>query len=1058
MEKDEIRNYFWKNFIDLININLGKNTTKSHNFVFYKIFNLKHLLSFLICLLYFSASGQQQYWQQQVNYKINVALEDQLHVLNGYIDIEYINNSPYALDSLIFHLWPNAFSSDSTAFAEQKLLLGSNQFYYSDPEARGSISGLGFTAANKNLNWNHFNGQSDIAVIYLNETLAPGDSITISTPFKVDLPQVFSRLGHDGQAYQISQWYPKPAVFDEKGWHPMPYLNLGEYYAEFGNYDVSITLPKNYKVAATGVLQNEEERKWLKQQDSITRRKYIAVDEEDEDGMLIQGFNWMDKNSFPPSDNETKTLRFLQDNVPDFAWFADKRYNVLNDHVILNNGQVVNVWSFFTDYKGDLWKSSPKYLKNSVEFISKKVGAYPYEHVTAVEGSLLEAAGGMEYPMITLIGDVSSSRMLEQVIVHEVAHNWFQAMIGTNERQYPWMDEGITSYYENLYFEEFYPNRTLLPEPLNQSPGKAFNLEGLTERRLYEFLLRDLSKQNIDQPVGAPAADFTELNLGIGVYQKTSMALTHLKKYLGEEVFNSAMEAYFEKWKFKHPYPEDLKAVFQNQIKKGQQIDWLFEEVIKTTGEIDYSIKNVKEQGNKATIMLTNKGNIAAPIVVDAVLDGKIINSKWVNGFQKDTIFDMEVSQQPDYYRIDAAEFTLDINRQNNTYKSQSLFSKANKIRFQFLGSVDDPYKTEIYFLPLIAWNNYDRWMVGLALYNTLFETKTFEYQLLPLYSFTQKDISGAGSIHLNLFPEDLFIRQFDIGLQVKSFHYDDFRFDQEYFKIEPSVKFHLRQRDLREKKKSIIELRHVNIKKDDVVFENDVFDLTSTSYYINEASYSFSNQKVINPFDIKVTLQQHEDFIKTFAEANFNISLKKVKRGIDIRLFAGAFLQNDLEFPNERMFAFNLSGVPGIFDYTFDNYYLGRTEYDGILYQQLYEQQGGLKIRADKFPFGHSDEWLATAIIKVPVPIPFPVSVYGEAGTTAELIKKEAGTEAIVWDLGLALVPFPDIFEIYFPILKSSDLNQAFHSEGKTYLSRITFILNFNNLNPKELIRKSVY
>src|SRR5687767_5265327 len=227
-------------------------------------------------------------------------------MLDGFAKIDYVNNSPDTLRFIWYHLWPNAYKNDMTAFSDHLLENGNTKFYFSDKEDKGYINRMDFKVDGITANLEDHPQHIDIVKLILPQPLLPNQRITISTPFHLKFPYNLSRGGHDGESYQATQWYPKPAVYDKNGWHPMPYLDQGEYYSEFGNYDVRITVPSNYVVAATGELQNEEEKSWLK-----TR----------------SGFDWKpaDKTKlFPESSGDQKTIRFQQNRIHDFAWFADK--------------------------------------------------------------------------------------------------------------------------------------------------------------------------------------------------------------------------------------------------------------------------------------------------------------------------------------------------------------------------------------------------------------------------------------------------------------------------------------------------------------------------------------------------------------------------------------------------------------------------------------------------------------------------------------------------------------------------------------------------------------
>ncbi|MFN5181679.1 MAG: M1 family metallopeptidase, partial [Bacteroidota bacterium] len=398
------------------------------------------------------------YFQQQVNYKIDVELNDKSHILNAFINIEYINNSPDTLKYIYFHFWPNAYKNNKTALAKQLRENGELKMEFLKPSDSGWIDSLNFETNGIKLKLEYDKKNIDIAKLILDKPLPPTQKITLSTPFRVKLPSArISRLGHIGQAYAITQWYPKPAVYDNKGWHPIPYLDQGEFYSEYGNFEVEITLPENYVVGATGdMVENQNELSWLELKINQTKSKIQKREElkkliEKDKSILI------DTLFFPKSSSIKKTLVFKQQNVHDFAWFADKRFNVIKDEVELpHTKNTVTCWSLFTDNNFDLWLNSPEYLKDATYYYSLWNGDYPYKQVTAVDGTI-SAGGGMEYPNITIIGETENEAALENVIMHEVGHNWFYGILGSNERNHAWMDEGINSFNELRYTRTKYP-------------------------------------------------------------------------------------------------------------------------------------------------------------------------------------------------------------------------------------------------------------------------------------------------------------------------------------------------------------------------------------------------------------------------------------------------------------------------------------------------------------------------------------------------------------------------------------------------------------------------
>lgn len=538
---------------------------------------MRLLLLFLV-LIGLPLTAQKDYFQQEVHYDIEVRLDDQLDAIFAQLKLTYVNNSPDTLRELWFHCWPRAYSNHMTAFARQQLRNGNTDFHFSEENERGTLDSLSFRVNGSPVGHAYHNDNPDVVLIRLNQGLLPGSSTTVETPFRVKIPASFSRLGHVGDSYQITQWYPKPAVYDRDGWHPMPYLNTGEYFAEFGTFSVAITLPKNYVVGATGVLQEAEERKWLldkatRDREELNRRGDLA------DYYVVE--------DFPTSAAETKTISYVAEGVHDFAWFADKRFKVLHDTLHLARPQVltelvervqgadkkaVDVWALFTETEAAYWKEATTYLKRATRFYSEQLGVYPYPQVSAVQ-SALSAGGGMEYPMITVIGLSQSAPDLEEVLAHEVGHNWFQGILASNERDHPWLDEGLNSYFEQRYMAKFHPSLPQLREL-----GKTVNLD--------QFGYHYTSRLGVDQPPNTRSDSLSFLNYWISAYSKPALALHELAAKVGQERLDAAFREYYTQWKFRHPGPEDFyEALGKNMDPEAAEG---FRQAMETTNPQNY--------------------------------------------------------------------------------------------------------------------------------------------------------------------------------------------------------------------------------------------------------------------------------------------------------------------------------------------------------------------------------------------------------------------------------------------------------------------------------------
>jgi hypothetical protein len=528
---------------------------RSISYIYRKSGNMKKLAILFTLFISVQATAQENYWQQKIYYNVDVSLDDNEKKLTGKESIIYKNNSPESLPFIWLHLWPNAYKNDSTALFKQ-ISADKSRSKKLGSRTLGSIDGLSFLVNGQPAvtEAHPIAGYIDVVKLILPASLKPGDSLTITTPFNVKLPAYFSRSGYADGEFMVCQWYVKPAVYDKDGWHEMPYLDMGEFYSEYGDYNVNITLPSEYVVAATGSLQTSVELAMYK---SVGRKN--STDRSGKPALYV-----------PADKAGTKTLRYTATNVPDFAWFAKKEFIIQYDTVQLNSGRVVDAFTYYYNNKGSLWKSSIDYVKNSVHFYSDAIGNYDYPVVQAVEGPKNNSSGGMEYPMVTLITSPDAkAESLDAVIAHEVGHNWFMSMLGSNERMHTWLDEGLNTYFQFRYEAEKYRANMVfgaaIPESVKRLPAEQF------QAAVYQALI-NIPMQSA---IATPAADFkTSDEYGMVSYIKTALWMYLLEKAVGKEKVDLAFKNYFNQWKHKHPQPLDMKTSFEKTI--GGRLDTFF--------------------------------------------------------------------------------------------------------------------------------------------------------------------------------------------------------------------------------------------------------------------------------------------------------------------------------------------------------------------------------------------------------------------------------------------------------------------------------------------------
>ncbi|MFN5370768.1 MAG: M1 family metallopeptidase, partial [Bacteroidia bacterium] len=706
--------------------------------------NLSHhflLFSFYLFYSFCLTAQSSDYFQQHVRYSIDVKLDDQRHMLLASETIEYTNHSPQTLNEIWFHLWPNAYKNNETEFARQELASGKTRFHFAKDEDRGFIDSLDFKVDGKPVKLEYDAKHIDIAKIILNEPLKPGDKINISTPFRVKLPSSdFSRLGHTGQQYQLCQWYPKPAVYDKKGWHPMPYVNQGEFFSEYGSFEVRITVPQNYVVAASGVMDpNELEEQQIAENIRKTDAWFAAGMPKASDSLA--------------SSKNTKTLTYRLDKVHDFAWFTDKAYKIRKSSVLLERtGRTVETWVYFTPQNGKEWKNAVQYVNDAVKYYSRWAGDYPYSVCKALDGAL-SAGGGMEYPTITIISPTRDTMMLDEVIAHEVGHNWFYGILGSNERDHAWMDEGTNSYYEKRYMRTKYPNNTPLDAMIAPNLTEKLGIKNFNPYYLQTVTYMLSARNAIDQPLCLHASDFSVLNYAAMVYEKTAVFYNYLAAYLGQETFDAMMLAYFEKWKFKHPYPEDFKLHAESFT--GKNLSWFFDELINTRKRTDYSIGKIKREEKGYTVTVRNRGEMASPIGITLKQAGSMqMQTYWFEGSlnkQKLSVPNAN-PQKGDWLSVNGTGEIPDLNPKNDQ-KSTRGFFRRNKPGIGILTGLERAGKRSLYVFPALGYNVYNGFMTGAMLSNIGIFRKRFEYIAVPMYATGNGELTGSANVDYQMRP-----------------------------------------------------------------------------------------------------------------------------------------------------------------------------------------------------------------------------------------------------------------------------------------------------------------
>ena len=545
----------------------------------------------------------EAYWQQDVNYKIKARLNEKTDIISATEELTYYNNSPDTLSFVFFHLYQNAFQPGSyfDKMTKENGVTPKYGIYEAQKKNTEILELLPDGIALKK------EEDNTIVKVYLTKPLLPNDSVTFSIAFNSYFDsgtqrrrmKMFKTFGY--KHFDGVHWYPRICVYDRKfGWETDQHMEK-EFYGDFGSFDVELNMANDLIVEATGELQNQNQ----------------VLPDELRKQLDISNFKNKPMNSPPsvviPYDSTgrlRKTWKYHAINVHDFAFTADPTYRIGESEW---NG--VKCIALAQEPVASHWQNAAEYTAKIIKTYSEDFGMYVYPKMVVAD-----ARDGMEYPMLTLDGGWDPN--FRDLFTHEVGHNWFFGMVGTNETYRAYMDEGFTQFLTSWACEKIDGPLRVQPKPDSKYVDRFTEPDYIRNSEVFAPFMIDVVRGE-ETNISRHSNDFnTALRHGGGyrnVYFKTAVMLYNLQYVLGEELFSNAMKHYFSQWKIAHPYPED----FRNSIIQYTHVDlnWFFDEWLETSKTIDYSIKSVKAQKifGEYTITLERKGQMQMPIDLEVI-------------------------------------------------------------------------------------------------------------------------------------------------------------------------------------------------------------------------------------------------------------------------------------------------------------------------------------------------------------------------------------------------------------------------------------------------------
>ena len=598
------------------------------------------MLRLFLLLAFVQLSFSQNYWQQHVEYFMDINVDVSDFTFSGKQKLIYTNNSPDTINKVYYHLFFNAFRPGSQMDVRSRTIKDpdsrvGNRIFELTPKDYGSLDVVSLEQNGKEV---VFEQKETILLARLEKPLLPGKKTELSMVFKGQVPLQIRRSGKmnkEGVHLTMTQWFPKLSEYDFEGWHPNPYI-AREFHGVWGDYTVNITIDKNYVIGGTGYLKNANEI----------------------------GHGYSSKNK--EKKEETLTWEFYAPNVHDFAWAADPDYI----HDVQQSDSGVDLHFFYKPDAGEEnWKKLQEDTLGLLEYFEENIGPYPWKQYSVIQGG----DGGMEYAMCTMITVKRSYPSLFGVTAHELAHSWFQHILANNEAKHPWMDEGFTEYITSLAEKDVSGKTSLFP---HKSSYDSY------------YMINKIQLQNpsltIEQPLTIHSDRYDyNFTYGASSYSKGAVFLSQLGYIIGKENLSKTIKRYYNEFKFKHPTPNDFKRVAEKV--SDLELEWYLNDWTRTTNKVDYDLEIFDKDSRDLTIkrmgrmpmpleVLVSFGDGSTAmyyIPIDLMQGNKIFDNNvivleawsWVN---TEYIFEIQGNKKIIKIEIDPSKRLADVNQNKN--------------------------------------------------------------------------------------------------------------------------------------------------------------------------------------------------------------------------------------------------------------------------------------------------------------------------------------------------------------------------------------------------------
>ncbi len=909
--------------------------------------------------------------QNRIN--ISARLYEDTKTLVIQQEIFFVNTSADSLETLFFNDWANSFASKQSKLAKRFAENYDRRFHLASTEARGSTKIKSISDSQYQLlDFKRVKKSEDILEVKLNDALPPGETQQIFLNYEIHIPDArFTGYGAlDDGDFNLKYWFIAPAVYDGS-WQYYSNKNLDDLYMVPTDFSIDISFKKDY------LLINELKQK----QNKITESSEYKT-------VHLEG------------DNRNNTTIYFRQNS-DFLETQTDAVTVITN---ISNSKVIP-------------ERESLIIDKVIGYLDKNLGDYPFEKlvISNIDYKENPVYGLNQLP--DFFSPFPEDFKYELKILKTAINNYVDRTLFINLRKDKWVADAVKMNIMMRYMDDFYPKLKVLGTLNRYWIARQFNISKLEFNDQYNLLYMHMARLNLDQSLDTPKDSLIKFNVNIANAYKAASGVNYLSEYLSDTLINNSIREFYNENQLKLTNPGNLELKIKS--KTTGNLDWFFNDFVKTRKNIDFKFNEVHKNGDSLTIQLRNKTGILVPIPVYGMQGDSIVSKTWVEGFKKEKEISIS-AENIDRVAINAEGFVPEYNRRNN-YKKINPFLGINKpFQFKLFQDIEDPSKNQVFFMPVAEYNFYDGLKLGAKMYNKTLLSKNFSYKIEPQYGFKSDKVTGSAGFTYtqNLEEGNLFAIRYGMSGALSSYAPDAL-----YKRYSPFITFAFRPDDFRSDKRQYLTVRNINVYRD----ESNFISNEDPNYSVFNVQYSNSSPGVINALSWNTDFQLAQKFSKLSVTAKY----RKVflnNRQFDLRFFGGTFLYNDTRSDGDY-FSFATDRPT---DYLFNYNYYGRSESSGLFSQQLILAEGGFKSQLDT-PFGN--QWLTS--INTSTTLWNFIHGYVDVG----LIKNQGDPVRFLYDSGIRTVLVEDYFEIFLPIHSSNgwELGQ------KNYDQKIRFIVTLD-------------